>query len=83
MPHQFKDKGVPEQILKCVTEHLKDDLSSRERSGIYWFKLRTHRRPSLFSLSLSAAITEPMKWTSSSIPGPSGKVKRIQTMSLQ
>lgn len=35
MPHQFKDKGVPEQILKCVTEHLKDDLSPRERSGIY------------------------------------------------
>jgi len=35
VPQQFKDKGVPEQILKCAIEHLKADLSSRDDLGIY------------------------------------------------
>lgn len=53
MPHQFKDKGVPEQILKYVTEHLKADLFSREHSGIYSSVVRalTRRCPSLFFCS--------------------------------
>ncbi|XP_067377259.1 dedicator of cytokinesis protein 5 isoform X2 [Channa argus] len=53
VPHQFKDKGVPEQILKCETEHLMDDLFSREYPGIYssLVKLLTHCCPSLCSCS--------------------------------
>lgn len=53
MPHQFKDKGVPEQILKCVTGHLKPDLFSHEYPGIYCpvDKLLTYRCPSLCSCS--------------------------------
>ncbi len=53
VPHRFKDKGVPEQILKCVTEHLKADLFSREYPGIYssLVKLLSHYCPSLFFLS--------------------------------
>ncbi|XP_071338354.1 dedicator of cytokinesis protein 5 isoform X2 [Trachinotus anak] len=53
VPDRFKDKGVPEQILKCVREHLKADLFSCEHAGIYssLVKPLTHCCPSLFSCS--------------------------------
>lgn len=68
VPQRFKDKGVPEQILKLVPK------PAGRRSGA-----PALRRSDL--LCSPPVTTGPTRWSASSTPGPSGRGRRTRTTS--